>query len=295
MATGDITLAIRGSSITAYRSMYNPVPARLAGTESASVSTAATVFGSYLDLATDGTASIGNRHALLYEGQANIPTSMAFSVLLRCQLKNTTGQLISFWEMASPTADAIHRIGLYWNNSGPQIRCAAYNDAAGIHLNNVGGNWSPAIDTWYDVFFATDGSANAGSALIYVNNTAIATLTPTALLDNPRNTKRDCSFAIGYVNGINTSDLWVEECVIFEGKMNPGTITLTNGVGVLSGAARTAGVSAVQFNGSSYTDPGIANVASGVPYTFAGTMQVGTKASGSGGSGTPGLGKLQIY
>ncbi len=291
MATGDITFLLKGTSVTAFRSLGNPVPGLLAGTESAVSSTLASVYGSYLDLATDGTATIGNRHALIYQGLANIPTTRACSVLMRCQLKNSTAQLISFWDTGGPTADAIHRMGIYWNNSGPQIRAAAYNDAAGIHLNNVGGNWSPAVDTWYDIFFATDGTTAASGAIIYVNATAIATLTPTAILENPRNISRDTSFGVGYVTGISTSDLWVEEVCIFEGKMNPNTISLTSGSGVLSGAARTAGISAVSFNGSNYTDPGINHVAAGTSYVFAGNQQVGTLAGGT----TPGLGKLQIY
>jgi hypothetical protein len=177
----------------------------------------------------------------------------------------------------------IIRYELGHNTSGNLI-VNVRNETSGTSMNSVSaGAWSPTSGTWYDVVMTWDGTTTASSCTVYVDAVSIGSITPAAAISSSWTNRYFNFIQVGWgvgINGISNGER-VDELCIWDWVIDPTSIALESGTGSLNGAARSSLVASTAFDGSLYTDPGIANVKSGESYTFAGVNQTGTEPSTS--------------
>lgn len=214
----------------------------------------------------------GNSQVLTWPGR-NWITTPGFSILWRGTVEATGTFLtlidIGLWEQACPGR-------IFLNFSNTSTLNLGINDYVGNTIvNNVGTASGMSTQTYYDVVLVWDGTTGANSIKLYVNNSVIYQTTAghaIASLPYPIPAITLGGAGLG-------SNSYVNEFVIWSGVINPGSVLCGGSSVALNGNSRTNFVDCSAFDATVFTDPGIANVANGVSYTYAGVSETGTLVS----------------
>ncbi len=273
----SVTFAVRGNSFAPlYSQVANYAPfatdQNLLPTI-ASGSQAGLIGSNYIDLFQNSY----NSRSVIWSGGANISTNAAISILVRASF-NENASLQGVFLLGGPYAVELCPAMIYMFFSGSSLNIGM-NDECGNNLiaNDGIGSFSPTTGVFYDIVFTTTGDTTTNGVNVYVNNSLLGSATLPSSLQNPRNVNLITNVVAGGATfDVAGSSMFLNEMVIWNGVINPGSVALTTGTGALSGASRTAFVQAAAFNGGSYSDPGITNVLNGVNYTFAGVSETGT-------------------
>ncbi len=229
-------------------------------------------------------AASGNAKGVSWMGRSNTPNGRAISVLCRFRPGYTTAPaaLQGIWSLTTGSGnfcniELAHRTA----GNGGDLVIQAKNELAALCFNTATfGAWAPTSGTWYDIVFTWDGNTTANGASIYVDGVLLGQATAAAAYTASWSNQyfSEINLGTGKLNGIINAGR-VDEVVIWSNVIDPTAVTLESGTGALDGAARVSLVAATAFDGSTYTDPGVANVKSGTGYTYAGSSLTGTLVS----------------
>jgi hypothetical protein len=234
-----IKFAVRGTSLSALYSTFGQPAPLLFGTNVAVVSAAETglIGSSYIDLQNSTNAA----HAVFYPGFSNFSTNQAFSILLRLKVVATTGTVSLFSASAGSFIGSVEMWLASGNLSGE------WDTEAGNASWTASGAWAPSSSVYYDLVLTSTGDTTTNGTKVYIDNSLLFQATPTTPYPNPR-IVLPTQIALGYAgNGLTTSRIKVNEFVIWDSVINPGSVTLTTGSGALNGASRSAFVAANSF------------------------------------------------
>lgn len=274
-----ITFAVRGTS-TAARYTGGGATAGTFGTISVDADAGA-INGSNLNL---DQGSISERH-LQWPGKNSLPTGKPISIL--CRLKTgytgTPATTVSLFQVGGGGIFAGTRkgtISLQHNSGTGNVFVAFFNEAgtAGIATVSIFNAWSPTANTWYDVVLTFTGDTTAGGCILYIDAVNKGTLTSTQSSATTR-TQDMTTISLGMVSGLTSTQIKVDEFIIWDTAITPSSVTLDSGAGgSLNGASRSSPVTVSALDATTYTDAGIANIRSTTSYTYAGVVQTGTAA-----------------
>lgn len=173
------------------------------------------------------------------------------------------------WDGGAQNYDAFHTGG----SGGMYIY--GHNELAANSFNTNGNVWSPVSGTKYDLVWKWDGTTTANSYKLYINGVLHDQLTPFSALSAALTSGDWPAILLGCTFNNKFSNFDLYEFNIGSGDIDPTNVTLESGAGSLNGS-RTSFMSVSAFSGSTYTDPGIANVKTGTAYTQAGVSLTGT-------------------
>lgn len=289
MAT--ITLAVRGNSTNARYAGGSSYGTKMNSAYVTTVSDAGFLSGSYIAL-----TDITRVKALLFNGMFNTPNSRSHSILLRFAptysgLPATRRML---WSL-STGGSVLAYLELFHDPVAGNLSIIGKNESGAFTAPTVNlGAWTTGVSgTLYDFLFVWDGTTSANGLKLYIDNVLLGSGgTATNALSATWDNKSWKSVAIGCGSNGTVSAMKVDEFVIFDGAVNPASAPLVGGNGALNGASRTALIDCALFEGSSYSDPGIANVKTGTNYIYAGTTITGTY-TGSDRWSDPGLANVK--
>lgn len=270
---GTLKLAVRASSYDA-RYSYGAKHVKLNPTLLTQAVDAGALSGYTIQM-TSTTQNMG----IKYSGYTNCLPNRSFSSLIRIK-NNYTG---------TPAANRVlFQLGYGAGNTGPnfqvwhatttgQVTIYCANEANTVCLNSVTfGVWAPTAGTYYDIFVKWDGTTTANAVKVYIDGTLLGQATAGAALTSSWLSEYFDPILIGTGNAVSRRDFYLDEFVLWDGDVDPTSVALVGGTGSLNGAARTNLVDAAAFDGSTYTDPGAAQVKTGTGYTFAGAANTGT-------------------
>lgn len=269
-----VVFAVRGDSFDARYSSSGKTPGLIAPIAAnipviAASAISGVIGGSVLDF--DKSIALASRYAE-YVGRNNTPTK-AFSVLIRLAYGSAPG-LFGIWSFGSGVQGLFNRVMLY--NNGTTLNFRYYDYAQTLQIN-LSGSWTATLDTIYDIFVSWDGTTAANAAKVYVDNVLIVQGTASAARPTDDRNKI-ISIEVGCTSfDVASTRIKVNEFVIWDTVESSGSVTLSDSSsGALNGASRTLFVNAASFDGTSNSDPGIANVKTGTAYTIAGSALTGT-------------------
>ena len=263
-----VTFSLRGTSLVAHYSTSgsaaglftndaNGVPALAVGTSFGSSDIAFTL--------TSGTAMRG----MNFPGLLNLSNNQAFAVLIRLKPAYTGSptQNRSLWQVTSGiTSTGFGTMRMYHGSNGKlHIWVSRCGDGLDCFDVDTTASWSPVSGTYYDVMFSWDGSTTAGAMKFSIDGVELETRTATRARTN-----QDIKYTPGLIIGGNYNqpgmNASLNEFVFFDNAE----------AHVYS--ARSDFYTVAAFDGSVYTNPGIANVRSSTAYTQAGLPYTGTAA-----------------
>lgn len=266
-----IMFAVRGDSMTARYSGGSNYAAKQ-GSPSV-VSDAGSLGGNRIDLITSG-----NLKAIFFEARNNVFAGRTFSVLCRIKSNYTGAPAAStgFFNIGVPTTGYCPTMGIHHHTTGT-LRAHCQNEAFQTSLSEAShGSWSPTANTRYDLVWTWDGTTTASASKIYVDASLLGSVTASFALSSSLVSEDWRDIVLGPNCRVSNSNFSLEEFVLWNEIIDPTSVALVGGTGSLNGASRTAFVDVASLNGSSYTDPGIANVKTGTSYTYNGTSLTGT-------------------
>lgn len=268
----NLLYSLRGNSLTprhsssAWSSSLSPI-----NTAASQVNSAGTgiISGGYIDLDQGSYTDNG----LLIPAQGNVSTGNKISVLWRGSL-STTASSQSLIFVGGPNLLGTIRVHFLSGNT-IGVNVVSYT---GSTILNSTASWTPVVGTIYDVCLVADLSVlTANSVKVYVDNSIQVQGTLSATFSSPRNINAlQVGLGIQSTSGLTSCQQKIDEFVIWDDLITPGSVTLNSGTGALNGVLRTSLVAATAFDASSNTDPGIANVRSTTSYVVAGITQTGT-------------------
>ena len=266
----NLLYSLRGNSLTprysssTWNASLSPI-----NTAAVQVNSAAPgiISGGYIDLDQGSYAVNG----LLFPASGNVSTGNKISVLWRGSLSTTSNQSLIF--VGGPNLLGTIRVHYISGNLGVNV----VNYVGSTILNSTT-SWTPTLGTVYDVCLVADLSVTTtNSVKVYVDNSIVVQGTLSSTFPSPRNINAlQVGLGIQSTSGLNSCQQKIDEFVIWDDVINPGSVALNSGNGPLNGTSRTSLVSASAFNASTYTDPGIANVRSTTSYVVAGVTETGT-------------------
>lgn len=229
-----------------------------------------------------------NSKGIVYPGRSNTPNGRAISVIMRIKTgyNGSSATQQGFWSLISG-AGKLSNLEMAHTTAG-NIIVQAKNEAAALCMNNaIAGSWSATNADYTDLTLAWNGTNTGSSCVIFANTSVVGYITPTAAFTASWTDQYFSEIVLAQGNiGSTLNGARVEEFAILDYVVDVNNAPLVGGPGPLSGPARTALIDAIAFDGSVYTNPGIANVKTGETYVFAGSTYVGTLAAGGGGGGS---------
>lgn len=209
--------------------------------------------------------------AIMYPARGMF-TNQAISVLLR--LKFAVAGTFGICEIASGSGWAMNQFLLYMVSDW---RLTLTNQTPATVLSNgIVYGTAPANDTWIDAVITWTGTNVTNGIKLWIDGVNVGSRTALLAASNPRDSKRTSYINIGGVPGASNTRFLINECVIWDEVIDPSSVALTSGTGALNGASRTAFVDVPAYDGTAYSDPGIANVSSGTNYIYAGATLTGS-------------------
>lgn len=266
--SANVTFAIRGNSLNAYRSFGGAVPANFVGT--AVVNPNNTIPGMIGGQSID---MLGNEQCLLYPNGGNLPAGAAISILWRGSFADISDYQI-LWSIGGPFPGFAGN-GIGWGGIqglvfliANNFRCDANSDTGAQCFNGNVSGAGPTINEneVHDFLFTWDGTANANAVNLYIDAQLVAQATAAQAFSSTNQRLFSNMIAIGANSGRYFCEFSMNEFVIFDAVVSATPYT---------GATRTSFVNCVAFDGQSNVDPGIDNVAAGVDYEIAGEPLVG--------------------
>lgn len=224
-------------------------------------------------------ASNNNAKGLCWPGRYNTANGRAFSVLVRYKpgYTGTPSASRPMFPNLLAAGGRSGRIETFHAVTTGQVTAVVVNEAGTAIVNTTLGAWSPTSTTYYDVVYTFGGTTATNDFKVYVDATLLGQATPSAAYSSSwANTWFSEICMGGGVSALNYNAASIDEIVIWDSVIDPTSVTLNSGTGSLNGASRTSLVSVSALDGSSYTDPGVANVKTGTGYTYAGASQTGT-------------------
>ncbi len=275
--TDTLVFAVRGS-LTARYSSGGPV-GLVSG--SASVTVAADVgalSGNSIQWAANNSAK-----GISWPGRSNTPNGRAISVLARFRpgYTGTPGTSQSIFGLTAMSGKTINMSMQHLSTTGTVVM-SIINESAGVVLTaNSFGAWSPTSGTWYDIVFTWDGNTTVNGINVYIDGTLLGQATGGAAFAAGWTNQYFSDIALGSAGnqGGSLNAGRMDEFVIWGNVIDPTAVVLDSGTGSLNGAARTSLVAAAAFDGSAYSDPGIANVKLNTTYSYAGVTLTGSLVS----------------
>jgi hypothetical protein len=231
------------------------------------------VFGGYcLDM-----TPISVIKGLIWPGRANVCVDGAtsFSVLARIVPNATESPWTSTY--------GIIEVGNMRGGYGYGFRVGTTNGGkVFMQVSDAAGNFSIVVGTTtlsttanvpFDLMLTWDGTTTAGAVKVSKDGVEIDTMTaPLALASPYRKQIYMREIISGSLNVTAFQNCQLNELLLWDSVENHVY------------AARTGFWSVASFDGTSYTDPGIANVRSATGYTYAGATQTGTLAVPTAGN-----------
>lgn len=274
-----ITFAVRGTSLDARYSRAGKTPGRWATVGAnlpvlESTNAPGVIGGSVVNMAQ---ASLAAR-SLLYNGLENLPAGRPFSILIRLAFSDVSS-LQGIFQIGGPWGGGFTPGQIYlFFISGNSWRVAVFGDDSSAIVNNFAiGTFTPSLSTFHDIVMTCTGDTTANGLKLFIDGTLVGQTTMGANLPVTRDRNVQKSISLGTVASDVSGVRWrLNEFVIWDEVITPSSVALTSGTGSLNGASRSAFVEAAAFDGLAYTDPGQANVLSGVQYTFAGNARTGS-------------------
>ena len=281
----NITFALRGNSLSAYRSFNGPLPVNPNGIVTVNNSGGTGVIGgSFLDFSTSGLSK-----GLYFLGGSNLPANAPISVLFRASFQDIVDYQVP-WCIGGPFSYAGNGLGnggiqlITFLGSSSAVRIDANSDNDGGQcVSAVGGTFSMSANVVYDFFLSWDGTTNTKSAKLFVNGTNVISTTPAVHFSSNGTRTNNQMIAIGVNAGRFYNLFQLNEFVIWDSVVDPVALGLI-------GAGRTSFVSCTALDATASTDPGVGNVVAGPNYEISGVSLVGTK--GPFGSTDPGVGNV---
>ena len=230
--------------MTAYHAGGMGVPTSV-GTVSITSSTASGVIGgSYINL---DQGALG-QHALYYNGLSNIPATQQVSVLCRCATSTTASAAQMFYfGLPANIGGNLARFG------GNGVIPYTTTDLTGSTIVTLNETLAAVQNQFYDFFWSCDFSLTTNNFIAWRDNTAVGTASTsvTRAIVTPQ---YGSIVALGSQNAAaqSTTQLYLNEFVIWDTIINPTTVSLTTGSG-LNGSARTAFVQVSNSVGGSGT------------------------------------------
>ena len=274
MAT--LVFALRGNSTNARYSVGSPTGTKLNETYVTVVSDAGYLSGNYIDIS--DTARV---KSLVFNGKGNTSNSRSMSILLRFAPTYTGAPAARrmIWSISTGLGTSTAYLELFHEVTSGNLVLIGKNEGGFATASTINlGAWTAGVSgTIYDFLFVWDGTTAANGMKLYIDNALLgAGGTATNALFSSWNNTYFKSIALGCgING-TVGAMRVDEFVIWDGAQSSSVCALVGGNGALDGAARTALVDCTAFDGTSYTDPGVANVKTGTAYTQVGVSLVGT-------------------
>lgn len=217
-----------------------------------------------------------NVRCLMYPGTTNWSGNVGFAIVARIVPRWTgspaavNGLCIISKPLAS-TGTVGAGISLSINTSAAvQVVTQTENDVNLISSTVAGASFTSGTAT--ELVITWDGSGTASSCKVYQNGSLLGSLTPAAAI-TLRNNLKYKTIAVGISHNGAVSQFDLNEFAIYDGNLTAGEVSTL--------WSRSTWISSSAFDGSSYSDPGIANVRSGTAYTYAGSSQTGTLATPS--------------
>lgn len=267
-----ITFAVRGNSFDA---RYSLGPATHTKFNSGLISTASEGLSSTVwDLTNIG----GGTKSVSYSAYKNMPNGRTFSILMRIAPSYT----------GTPAGSrAFFALGIGGSTGGPYMEFR--HDVTTGNLTLVGRNevntsmfssnfgaWSPTSGTYYDIVVQWDGTTTSNAVKCYIDASLQGQQTAAAAMSASWADTWWKALIIGTSPNITACAYKLDEFVVWDSLIDTTSVGLVSGTGSLNGASRTSLVDVTASDGSSYSDPGIANVKTGTSYTYAGASQTGT-------------------
>jgi hypothetical protein len=278
--SANVTFSVRGNSLSARYAPGGAANGNINGVGLVSSAGTGVIGGSYIDMS----SSFATK-GLYYAAQGNFPATAKrkFSVLLRAALLGVGGSEYGLW--ALDFGQQIGTCGFGFQSNFVFQVIESVTSIADIGSNNNA--WTPTRGQFYDIVctFDASNSTNPSGLQIFIDGVL---LNFNNLIGTWPNAVRDL---IGFNIALGTNifgggtQMQVNEFVIWDDIIDPTNVILDSGPGSLNGQSRTSFVAAAAFDGSIYTDPGIANVRSGINYIQAGVNLTGTLVPSTGSRG----------
>lgn len=227
----------------------------------------------------DFTNSTANK-GLWYSGRKNTPASRSQSYLIRIKANYTGAPAANriLFTLTGGNAGVGPLIQFYHAVTTGNIIGVCRNQANSACLNSVSfGAWTGITSgTYYDLFFTWGGTTGANSAKFYIDAVSLGTVTPGNALESSWDTNYYANIIIGGGPNVTTSDFKLDEFCIWDGAINPTSVTLESGSGSLNGASRTSLVAAAALDGSITTGTAASNILSTASIVIDGVTTTGT-------------------
>jgi lipopolysaccharide export system protein LptA len=220
----------------------------------------------------------GTGKNIIYESRGNLFDGRAGSALIRIKANVTgaPGASYALFNLGPPTT-ALMSMG-FQHHTTNQLRVHAINELGSVLASEASfGTLSLTSGTRYDLGISWTGDTTSNGTKAYLDAVSLGNVTLGGNFSASLMSYFWKMFCLGISNRVSTSNLSIEEFVLWDEIIDfTGNVTLESGSGLLNGDARTSYVSAAALDGSSYSDPGVANVSNGVSYTYAGSTLTGT-------------------
>jgi hypothetical protein len=269
-----IVFAVRGDSFAARYSTGGKTGINFSGGYSVAADAGA-LSGSTILAAANNNAKI-----LSWPARRNTPNGRSISVLVRLKTGYAGAPASSrpLFPILYSACARFMKIAVTHTVTSGNVTCVTSNESAGGGVNGSAGAWSPASgSTFYDVVYTWDGTTTANAFKVYIDGVSLGNLTASAAFSASITNEWFQAIELGDgFQGIYQNATAYDEIVIWDTVIDPTSVALVSGTGSLNGASRTSLVDVASSDGSSYTDPGVANVKTGTAYTYAGASQTGT-------------------
>lgn len=264
----SVVFAVRGTAKKAIYSGGLGTPTEL-GTNSVDAGAGTGIIGNSIINLDQGSVA---QHSLAYEGRNNIPAGQQFSILMRCA-PGTTGTAIQMFSVTLP----YNAYGFQARFSGAGTIVATYLDSAGSTNATQTYSFAYVAGTYYDLVWLLDTSLTTAALVLYKDGSSVASTNGSTRTAYPA--QYGSLITLGSQNAAaqNSTQIKLNECVIWNTIIDPTSVALTSGTGSLNGASRTAFVDVTTFEGGNYVYPGASDIRSGV----AGLINAGTAVTPS--------------
>lgn len=211
---------------------------------------------------------------LSYPGRG-IFNTQAISMLMRVQIP--VAGLYGIFELNSASSFSANRFTLYWATNDWRLFVCQENGLAGLSNFTILTS-APTTGAYIDIVVTWDGTTASNAFKLWVNGVNVASTTCGQAWQASKNANLTDFIAIGGISGVTTVRQYFNECVIWNYVINPTSVALVSGTGSLNGASRNSFVDVAAYDGTTNTDPGVANVRLAQAYTIQGVPLIGTAA-----------------
>lgn len=272
-ADAAIVFNVRGDSLNARYSNGGATGVRTSTTLVAITSDTVGISSTAIDLNT-----VASAKSLSWAGRGNVPNgrSLSFNVGYIPQYTGSPSSRRSIFYIGG-SGGRLGMIEIDHETSG--LLTALVKNEAGTAVLNVATivAFAPMSGRRYDLSLQYDMSGTTNAFKFYIDAVLVATLSPSAAFTANWNNQYFNEISIGSGDSSAAALARYDEITIWDTLEDfTANFTLNSGSALLNGSARSSYITTTAFDGSTYTDPGVANVLSTASYTFAGVAKTPT-------------------